>query len=147
MITFNGVRSESEWNRAYCKAIVKCNAEVFACSASARQTPGWPDRYIAHTLFCGWVEAKRVSNDLSEAQKQIITSLNQKRPGSAFVIWLDHAAQYPLYLSWYSDFWSSGKWPNLVVENFSDSLSLLKTMSGCQLAERNEARKRGNVYA
>lgn len=147
MIVFNGVRSESEWNRKFCSALTKCNAEVFACSASARQTPGWPDRYIAHTLFCGWVEAKRTTNDLANNQRAVITSLNQKRPGSAFIIWLDASAQYPLFLSWYSDFWQSGKWPNLVVENLTEPLALLKAMSSAQYAERAEGRKRGNIHA
>lgn len=148
MITFGkDVRSESQWNRAFCSALTKCNAEIFACSASMRQTPGWPDRFIQHTLFSGWVEAKRVSYDLTNAQRQIITSLNQKRAGTAFVLWLDAGATYPVFLSWYSDFWTSGKWPNLVVENLNDPLSLLKAMSTVQLTERNEHRKRGNVYA
>lgn len=147
MITFNGVRSESEWNRKFCSSLTKCNAEVFACSASFRQTPGWPDRYIQHTIFCGWVEAKRITNDLTAAQQLIIRSLNQKRAGSAFILWLDAAAQYPLFLSWYSDFWTSGKWPQLVVENMQNPLTLLEAMSSCQYAERNEHRKRGNIYA
>lgn len=148
MITFGkDVRSESQWNRAFCSALTKCNAEIFACSASMRQTPGWPDRWICHTLFSGWVECKRVTYDLTEAQRLIHQSLNQKRPGSAFVIWLDAGATYPVFLSWYSDFWQSGKWPNLVVENLNDSLSLLKAMSSAQYAERAEGRKRGNIHA
>lgn len=152
MITFNGVNSESQWNRAFCAALTKCNAEIFACSASARQTPGWADRFIHHTLFSGWVEAKRVTNQLSTAQESIIRSLNQKRAGTAFIIWLDASAQYPLFLSWYSDFWAKsrgteGKWPNLVVENLKTPLELLKAMSACQESERRLHRESGNVYA
>lgn len=145
MLRFNGVKSESEWNREFCKHLTLCNAQVFACSASMMQTPGWPDRYIAHPLFCGWVECKRTGNDLSALQLNVVTSINKCRAGTAFVLWLEHDELYPVNISWYSRY--NKNWSYIDSSGIVNTLGMLKQLASIQKHEKELDRKHGNVYA
>jgi len=51
---------------------------VLAVTASLRQAPGWPDRYIAHKYWTGWVEFKRWDGRLSVLQLRRLQELNAR---------------------------------------------------------------------
>ena len=77
---------ESKWTKGVCGEMTKCNALVFACVGGVMQTAGWPDRYVAHKLWTGWLEFKGEKTRLTIKQHHIIYTLNKKRPGTAYVI-------------------------------------------------------------
>lgn len=146
MLQYKNVKSESEWNREFCKELLTYNAQVFACVASHMQTPGWPDRYIAHPLFCGWVEVKRMKNDLSGLQANLHMKVNRMRPGTMFVLWLEHDLLYPQYISWFSPHHKNNAWPNIDVSGIVNALGIIKQLASLQQHESAIARKEGNYY-
>ena len=46
---------EIAYTKYLTKELKRCNAEVWTLSASARQSPGIPDRYISHAYWVGSV--------------------------------------------------------------------------------------------
>ena len=136
MISFNNVTTESEWNRAFCKSLIdECGADIFACVASERQTPGFPDRYISHPLFSGWVECKRSGNSLSKLQERICKRLNQHQPGTAWVLWLnDDLPLHPESLQWFDP--GGNVWRSVIVEQCNRPIELLKQLNHYQRRER-----------
>lgn len=62
-------RNESEWNRAWSEWLERAGARVFAVVGSTYQEAGWPDRYVAHRVFAGWVEGKQDARQLTTAQR------------------------------------------------------------------------------
>jgi len=77
---------EGQWTRKVCASLKKCNAVIFACVAQAMQEPGWPDRWICHRRWRGWLEFKGVNTRLSAIQRKKIDDLNARQPGSAYVV-------------------------------------------------------------
>jgi hypothetical protein len=63
---------------------------VFAIVAHKFQEPGWPDRYVHHRYWHGWLEFKGEHTRLDKKQRIIIARLNERVPDSAFVVrWPD----------------------------------------------------------
>lgn len=78
--------TESEWTRLVCEEMSRCNTIIFPCVASKMQAAGWPDRWVCHKLWCGWLEFKGENTLLTVKQHHIIYSLNKRQPCSAFVV-------------------------------------------------------------
>jgi len=82
---------ESEWTRGLCRDLEKLGAVTLALVAGGKsrgqmmQTPGWPDRYICHPLWMGWLEFK-VDAPLTPLQAQRIRMLNERWPGCAYAV-------------------------------------------------------------
>ena len=76
--------SEATLTRRLCKELEKRGAFVFAIVGGILQEPGWPDRYIAHKKWSGWVEFKK-NTKVSEKQAWIISEL-RKRGVNAVVV-------------------------------------------------------------
>jgi len=64
----------------------KCNAIIFSCVGGSMQSAGWPDRYVSHLWWQGWLEFKGENTLLTIKQHHILFSLNKRNPCSAFVI-------------------------------------------------------------
>jgi len=79
---------ENEWAKEIIKQLRRCNSLVLNTHGEQYQQPGWPDVYIAHTFFCGWIEFKGSTTKLEPHQKKMIKGLNDKGV-SAYV------ARYP----------------------------------------------------
>ena len=58
---------------------------VFSCVASRMQTSGWPDRYVSHPLWSGWLEFKAENGRLSALQREVLRRLRSHDAGQAFV--------------------------------------------------------------
>lgn len=93
--------TESEWTRAVVMPALKsCNCMVFAVVGGAAQRsdsreerapvvmqqPGWPDRYVHHKYWAGWLEIKGEKTRVTDLQAKVMRELNNRRPGSAFVL-------------------------------------------------------------
>lgn len=69
--------TEPQLTRKLCALFRRCNAEVFVCSAgNVKQTGGWPDRYVAHAYFQGWIEFKGRRGKLSVQQRKVLRALS-----------------------------------------------------------------------
>jgi len=77
---------ECAWTRKMCRELERCNAVVFACVAHKMQAPGWPDRWVCHRRWRGWLEFKGDNTRLTALQRKRIRDLNDRQPGSAFVV-------------------------------------------------------------
>lgn len=61
--------NEGEFNRSWSRELTLCGALVFPIVASAMQQPGWPDRYVAHRRWSGWLEGKVERGAASKIQE------------------------------------------------------------------------------
>lgn len=77
--------SESESTRAFCEELKRMNAVVFAIVGHKMQEAGWPDRYIHHRRWRGFVEFKK-GTEVSAKQRVVIKRLNERHPGSALIV-------------------------------------------------------------
>lgn len=50
-------------------------ALVLSLHGHAQQAPGWPDVYVCHSLWRGWIELKKTGCLLSEAQRSVARKL------------------------------------------------------------------------
>jgi hypothetical protein len=133
MLIFNNVNSESEWSRKWTAELRRCNADVLSIVASEKQNPGWPDRYIHHIFFSGFIEVKRLERDKLQLNQELqIKSLNLKHPASAFVLWLDDFK--PCYLQWFRK--ASNDWPYRLINDVSQTIELLRLVGDIQKQER-----------
>ena len=76
---------ECKKTRDLCNELKKLNAVVLAIVAHTKQEPGWPDRYICHTRWHGWIEFKDVHTRLAPLQRIRIREL-RKRGDNAWVV-------------------------------------------------------------
>lgn len=78
--------SESTTTVKMCRALELCGAQTFAVVGGTRQRSGWPDRYLHHRLWHGWLEAKGPSTGTAAIQRHTLSELNRRRPGSAYLV-------------------------------------------------------------
>lgn len=65
----------------YCGCIIKPEY-----SASKYQQPGWPDRYLVHTLWCGWLEFKNINTPVEPIQRKRMSEIWARQPGTVFIV-------------------------------------------------------------
>jgi len=71
--------SEGDFTRWYCKCLKRVGAVCIPLVGNAYAGAGWPDRYIAHKSFRGFVEFK--SNAGRLRSEQLITCLSLQQCG------------------------------------------------------------------
>ena len=76
--------SESKFTKLCCDALRAKGALVYACVATEYQS-GWPDRYISHKYWHGWIEFKSITRRLETNQRIVIQQL-QLRGDNALII-------------------------------------------------------------
>lgn len=72
--------------RRLCRELEGLGAATFA-AVGGRASCGWPDRYLAHPLWCGWVEFKRRGARPTKAQELRIQALTT---AGAAACWVEH---------------------------------------------------------
>jgi hypothetical protein len=77
--------SECEKTREFCLRLESVGAYIFPIVAHKRQQPGWPDRYISHVLWHGFVEFKDWKTPVQLNQRLRLREMNRRQPGSAWV--------------------------------------------------------------
>lgn len=65
---------ERNVTKSITRKLISKGALIFACVASEKQS-GWPDRYVSHRRWHGWIEFKGVDTVLQDNQKYIIEQL------------------------------------------------------------------------
>ena len=80
------METESERTRRFCAEMIRLNGVVFAVVGGVRQEAGWPDRYICHRVWQGWIEFKNPNGTLSTKQRIVLRSLHERKPGLAYVV-------------------------------------------------------------
>lgn len=76
---------ECKRTREFCKLLSNCNALILPIVGSIYTPPGWPDRYIAHPLWNGFIEFKEATTRLQPHQERILRELNKRNPHSAYL--------------------------------------------------------------
>jgi hypothetical protein len=76
---------ESEKTRRLCRELERLGAVTLPYVGSTRQVPGWPDRWIGHPLWTGWLEFKDEKTRLDPLQARRIEKINVCWPGGAYV--------------------------------------------------------------
>ena len=66
---------ENEFASKLTRALRKCNAEVLSVVGNRMQASAWPDIYVAHTYWTGWIEFKGEKTLLRNDQKIMIERL------------------------------------------------------------------------
>lgn len=80
------MKSETKLTAILVKAGRDCNAEILNIHGGAMQTPGWPDTFIDHAVWTGFVEFKGPTTRLTPAQKRVIRQLKKRNRVPAWVV-------------------------------------------------------------
>lgn len=70
--------TETQWKAALVKALRDAGAAVLSVHGHAQQAPGWPDIYVCHGVWDGWVELKKSDGVMSEAQRIVARKLERQ---------------------------------------------------------------------
>lgn len=65
------IKTENQWKAALVKALRAYGAHVLSLHGHAMQAPGWPDIFVAHRQWSGWIELKASSGELKDAQRLV----------------------------------------------------------------------------
>ena len=77
---------ESKFTAEFCRGLRQCNAMVYPLIGSTRAPAGWPDRYVHHRLWQGFIEFKATETVVRTHQWEIIRNLNKIKPLSALIL-------------------------------------------------------------
>lgn len=78
--------SESKDTREFCAELLRVNARFLALVGSKQQQNGWPDRYVSHAYWHGWIEFKNGKRKLDPLQIVRRNDMNSRQPGSCVMI-------------------------------------------------------------
>jgi hypothetical protein len=62
------------------KQIRNANGKVLNVHGHASQEPGWPDVFVTHRYWTGWIEFKNSKTQISSYQEEILASLANEVP-------------------------------------------------------------------
>ena len=80
--------SECAWTRDVCAYL----RDRLACIVKAEfagskfQQPGWPDRWLCHTLWVGWLEFKGDETRVTLLQRKRMADIWNRQPASVFIV-------------------------------------------------------------
>lgn len=77
--------SETAWTAKLVVRLRRLNAQVLNVHGHDMQAPGWPDLYVAHRRWSGWLEVKTAKGRLRKVQQLVIDGL-RARNVPAFVL-------------------------------------------------------------
>mgnify|MGYP001615058920 CR=1 FL=1 len=78
------MKNEADWKSQLRKAFDTCGAQSLSLHGHGMQAPGWPDLWIGHHLWKGWIELKMWNGEVSTPQRIIGRKL--EKIGSFFVL-------------------------------------------------------------
>lgn len=67
--------TENKFQAALVKEFEKMRCLVFNCHGHKMQAAGWPDLWIAHAAWTGWLELKRANREVTPLQKRRIRQI------------------------------------------------------------------------
>src|SRR4051794_10314298 len=77
--------SESELSRELSARLVARGALVIAKVGNYMEQSGWPDRFVAHRVYNGWLEMKRDQRELTPSQRDLMQGMLARRTRSCVV--------------------------------------------------------------
>ena len=69
---------ESAFKAKICDELRECGALIQVIDATAASS-GWPDRFVIHPLWAGYIEFKRSSYDLKENQRLTLREIAKRK--------------------------------------------------------------------
>ena len=69
---------ECNFTRFFCRSIERCNGMTYTLVGNSMAKAGWPDRFIAHSRWNGFIEFKLGSKPLSDMQRTILHGLHKR---------------------------------------------------------------------
>lgn len=69
---------ENKYQGIVVKLLKEAGAEILNLHGHAMQAPGWPDLYVAHRIWTGWIELKVDDNDLRPNQVRVVRALRER---------------------------------------------------------------------
>lgn len=69
------MKTESDFTKMLCERIKRAGGHVMPMVGSNMQPSGYPDRYIAHPRFTGWLEMKKDDRQLTGEQRGCMVRL------------------------------------------------------------------------
>lgn len=82
--------NESAFNRWVQGELEKAGAHCLAIVGSEMQESGWPDRYVAHVGYHGWIEGKVDNRQLTTAQRLTMKALACRCVAAVELKWITH---------------------------------------------------------
>jgi len=70
--------SESTETRKFCRELEAAGAMTYAAVGNMRSQSGWPDRFVQHAFWNGWLEMKIDANKLTPLQREIGLQLEKR---------------------------------------------------------------------
>ena len=70
--------TEHQFSKKLVAGLRRCNAIVLNIHGEEKQASGWPDLYIAHSFYNGFVELKGERTELKSLQAAIIRKLKER---------------------------------------------------------------------
>jgi hypothetical protein len=77
---------ESKFTKRTCEGLESLGAMILPVVANAKMPPGWPDRYVCHRSWDGWLEFKKDDGRLRKIQRAVLERLDVRIPGRALVV-------------------------------------------------------------
>jgi hypothetical protein len=77
---------ERDWTRVVRDELTARGALVMVAAANRYTVPGWPDRWVCHCLWAGWLELKTEDGLVSALQARRVREICARRPGTAWVL-------------------------------------------------------------
>lgn len=120
---------ESAWTAKVCRELEMMNAVILPIVAQTKMPPGWPDRYIHHRYWQGFVEFKGETTVLAKHQEQRIGQLNERAPGSAFIARLLPGSKGSQWSGCITTVRSPNGGESEILGHFTDGRSLVSELS------------------
>ena len=80
---------ESKYQAQVIKNLKAVGAQVLNLHGHAMQAPGWPDLFVAHPYYSGWIELKTKNGNLREVQRLVIAGLRYRKSPVIILRWKD----------------------------------------------------------
>lgn len=80
---------ERDWQRSIARKLREQGAIVLVKQGNAGEGPGWPDLYVAHTTWTGWLELKIEPNTTTPRQAQMLKKLRAQGVQAYTLVWVD----------------------------------------------------------
>ena len=93
------MKTETKLTAQLVRAGRECKAEILSLKGvkpteQGSQTPGWPDIFVSHPYWWGWIEFKGPRTLISPIQKRVIKNLMERSTPVWVVRFLDQERDY-----------------------------------------------------
>jgi len=100
---------ESKFQKHVKTYLENCGAMVLNVHGHQMQAAGWPDLYVAHENFNGWVELKVGKNWLSKLQEHRCRELD-RRGVPALCLRMEEPKRWVVYVIGFDGDWQGYQW-------------------------------------